>query len=361
MMSCFYKYFYALLILLIFIYSCNGQENKPVIKSGANEMAAIKEVHEPDPYYIPIVGKVHSSLPHTITRNMVEDRKGNIWFATFSGIFKYDGKSFTNISEDIGLAGYRFFSVFEDNAGNLWFGSLMRGVCRYDGLMSRIFNVKDGLTDNAIMCMAQDISGNMWFGTENGTSRFDGKTFTNYTTDDGLIHNSVYSMVVDQAGRLWLGTQGGVCVYDGKTFTNIPNKDGTQFENVRAMKIDKSGNIWFGGKYGACRYDGKNYTYYRQGNKAAGFNNMVLKEDLIVDFVGSMIVDKLGRVWLGHPDPSHGGVSRFEGKYFTHITELEGLCNGNIYCLMESRNGDIWFGTLNKGLCKYDGKTFSKM
>jgi ligand-binding sensor domain-containing protein len=53
-----------------------------------------------------------SQGPNTITRNIIQDRKGNIWIAAFDGIFRYDGKSFINITSKVSSA--RFFSVLED-------------------------------------------------------------------------------------------------------------------------------------------------------------------------------------------------------------------------------------------------------
>src|SRR4051812_14040366 len=70
-----------------------------------------------------------SAAPHLITRNIIQDRKGYIWIAAFDGVFRYDGKSFTNITSKVSSA--TFFSVLEDKKGNLWFGSVGSGVFLY--------------------------------------------------------------------------------------------------------------------------------------------------------------------------------------------------------------------------------------
>jgi ligand-binding sensor domain-containing protein len=62
-------------------------------------------------------------------------------------------------------------------------------------------------------------------------------------------------------------------------------------------------------------------------------------------------------LWFG----SRGnGVYRFDGTTFTNYTEKEGLCNNDISCIAEDREGKLWFGTPG-GLCHYDGKTFSHL
>jgi ligand-binding sensor domain-containing protein len=58
---------------------------------------------------------------------------GNIWFPIEgSGVYRYDGKSFTNFHTKEGLACNGVQCVFEDKDGQLWFGGWM-ALYRYDG------------------------------------------------------------------------------------------------------------------------------------------------------------------------------------------------------------------------------------
>src|ERR1700710_1583340 len=111
-----YPQIYALLLMFVFNTSCKGQNKtsvpKDTIKSETKD-------------------SVTSSGPHRISRNIIQDKKGNIWIAAFDGIFRYNGKSFTNITSKVSSA--RFFSVLEDRRGYLWFGSIGSGVYYYDG------------------------------------------------------------------------------------------------------------------------------------------------------------------------------------------------------------------------------------
>ena len=90
---------------------------------------------------------------------------------------------------------------------------------------------------------------------------------------------------------------------------------------------------------------------------------MTAKDGLLEDFVGSMIVDKAGGVWFGHPQArldTQGGATRYDGKAFTHFTQKEGLPSENVYSMFEDREGRIWFGSVaHFGTSRYDGKTFT--
>jgi len=326
-------------------YKFNGK----TFEKFAPPQARTSESTKRDPYFTPTEAKTTSSMPRVIIRNMREDRAGNIWFATFGGPIRYDGKDFTNFAEEVGLANTRIFSLLEDRSGALWFGSITGGASRYDGKTFTKFTEKEGLAANDVMWIFEDRDANIWFGTNNGASRYDGKSFTNFTTNDGLLDNSVYTIGQDAAGRIWFGTQGGICSYDGKSFSNFADQVGRSFSNIRAMAVDRSGNLWFGGQGGAYRYDGKILTTFTS------------KDGLVDDFVGSMIVDRAGNVWLGHPGHpgGGGGASRYDGTSFKRFTPKDGLNSANVYAVGEDKAGNIWFGSVDAGACRYDGRTFT--
>src|ERR1700710_3145962 len=111
-----YLQIYVLFLTLVLYISCKGQVKSDLPKD--NIKSEIKSV-------------ITSIGPNNTTRNIIQDRKGNIWIAAFDGIFRYDGESFTNITSKVSSS--HFFSVLEDRKGNLWFGSIGSGVYYYDG------------------------------------------------------------------------------------------------------------------------------------------------------------------------------------------------------------------------------------
>jgi ligand-binding sensor domain-containing protein len=278
--------------------------------------------------------------PNSITRNIIQDRKGNIWIAAFKGIFRYDGKSFTNITGKVSSA--RFFSVFEDRKGNLWFGSIGSGVYRYDGRSFQHFTIKEGLVNNEIVCIYEDKAGNIWFGANGGASRYDGKSFRNYMMNGGSMMedrtgktfpdftrppNEVNSIIEDKTGKLWFGTRGHTFVYDGKTFT-VFTHDGKPFTNVRTIIEDKKGNVWLGGNDGLWRYDGSTFTNFTQ------------------NFVGYIYEDKNGNIWTSSKNAYDDDwvLSRYEAKSLSNkkptVTEIEPKV-GMLFGILEDDEGNI--------------------
>jgi len=65
-------------------------------------------------------------------RDIFEDRKGGIWFATwFDGLIQYDGVIPHSYKEYNGFPENDINSIGEDNDGNIWFGLYSKGLVKY--------------------------------------------------------------------------------------------------------------------------------------------------------------------------------------------------------------------------------------
>lgn len=165
---------------------------------------------------------------------ILEDNAGNIWLGgrTNDGVFRYDGKSITHLKlpELIqGQNGPRPKSVswgwpqLQDKDGNLWFSS-WGGAYRYDGKTITSFSSKDGLPKE-VTRIVEDKKGNIWFGSSDGLRHYDGKTFTYFK--DGLNNPWIWDILEDKTGNIWVGTrENGLYFFDGKTFINY-----TEYKN----------------------------------------------------------------------------------------------------------------------------------
>ncbi len=266
-----------------------------------------------------------------------------------------------------GQIGEYVVETFEDSKGELWFGTLGKGVARYNGESLEYITKQDGLPDNAVTCIAEDDAGNLWFGTQFGLSKFNGKTFENYAEDDGLVHFRVSSLLIDSKGILWVGTWNGVCRFDGSTFSEFylpypeiettPNPDTKDW--VTGIIEDSKGNIWIGcDGYGAIKYNGENFEHHTK------------KRGLNANTVQALQEDDLGNIWFGmrvaekdNPDENKrfgkGGAVKFDGDGYTYFPEIEGLHTNGCFEIYKDRSGNIWLSTIENGVYKYDGSTFT--
>ncbi|MEZ4930979.1 MAG: two-component regulator propeller domain-containing protein [Saprospiraceae bacterium] len=338
---------FILHLLFVFIVSCNGQNKTDLPTDNKSQPQSTEnDLPNHDPYFVETSYMTSSYGPTSITRNIMQDKNGNIWLATWEGIIRYDGQTFTNFTNKEEVRRFHVFAVLEDTKGNLWFGTIGAGVYRYDGKTFTNFTIRDGLANDWIGCIYEDKKGIIWIGTEGGISCFDGKSFRNFTTKDGLCNNDINSIIEDQTGKFWIGARGNACYYDGTTFSEISRITGEPFVNVRSIVKDKKGNIWLGGNDGLWRYDGMFFT------------------QLSKDFTGYIYEDRAGNLWTSSVSPTNRDkwmLSRNDEKSLssekltaTKILEQEGMFFG----IVEDDNGGIWLGTLG-GVGRYDGQTFN--
>jgi ligand-binding sensor domain-containing protein len=280
-----------------------------------------------------------------MVRNVKQARNGDILIASYLGVFRYDGTSFTNLTSKIISPRFAsFWDVLEDRKGNLWFASKDSGGYYCNGKSFQHFTTKDGLASNLALHIYEDKTGNIWF----GSSRYDGKSFRNFTTKDGFPSNSIRLLLEDKTGKLWFGAQGeNMFVYDGKTFTVLKNKDGKAFNNVWSIIEDKKGNIWFGDVDGLWRYDRSTFTKVSERSAYA------------------VIEDKKGNIWTTGPVNTTSGqvwaLSRYDQKSLYSekptVTEIKSQ-SVMLLGMLEDAKGNIWFGS-GGGVYRYDGKTIT--
>ena len=327
-----YAHIYTLFLTLFFCTSSEGQSKPDLPRQ--NVKSETKD-------------SIISQVPNSMVRNIKQARNGDILIASFLGVFRYDGKSFTNLTSEINSPS--FFDVLEDRKGNIWFASRDSGVYCFNGKSLQHFTIKDGLASNMALHLYEDRVGNIWF----GTTRYDGKSFRNFTTKDGFPSNNVLLLLEDKTGKLWFGGHGeNMFVYDarlngevghGKTFTVLKNKDGKAFNGVWSIIEDKKGNIWFA-EDGLFRYDGKTFTKVSQTGAYA------------------IIEDKKGNIWTssGSSILCYDEQSLFNINPTVKEIKVSGE-NSFLFGILEANDGSIWVGARGpeSKVYRYDGKNIT--
>ncbi len=185
---------------------------------------------------LPVPDEVDAQNPFLVT-NIAKGKDGTVWFATYPGVYRYDGESFTVINDKtLGIQAenerLHVRSLLEDSQGRFWIGNNGIGVLLYDGQAVSNFTEQHGLSIREkgksgslgrIFSIAEDAAGNIWFGTrDNGAWRFNGQSLTNFTTEDGLTSTSVWTIYRDKRDALWFGmSDGRVCRFNGESFDRM--------------------------------------------------------------------------------------------------------------------------------------------
>ncbi len=326
-------------------------------------------------------------------QDITQDSVGFMWFASQSGLHRYDGsrietfqhdrKDSTTISSD-----YVEYLLI-DRQGRLWAGTYGDGLNLFDHnteTFTRYLkseNGASGLTDNNVMALAEDREGYIWVGIGDGLHRYDPvrdrwKVFRHDPNNPrSLSHNQVYELYVDASGVLWVGAgfpwrdfkeeDGGLNRYHPSTenftvYRKEPGKEYTLTDNkVRAIFEDSQGTFWVGA-YG----DGL-HTFDRQTGQFTHYPSdrehpEQLSRPFIIDpdnpgGVSFIAEDRDQGLWIGawygglnYYDLKTQKLHRFDnqtdGEYFFRLGRLVNDSDNPIgtflWCFFQSQDGTIW-------------------
>ena len=86
----------------------------------------------------------------------------------------------------------------------------------------------------------------------------------------------------------------------------------------------------------------------------------VADTDPASDIVSAALEDKNGNIWFG---TRNAGVDRYDGKVITNFSKKDGIGNNDVSCIFEDKNELIWFGSnfAGVGLSTNDGKSFTNI
>lgn len=322
------------LLALAILSACQSQRpaEAQTTSSGADsdiESETVRDKPDVGPAAVDASDIFSKTGPKTIVRNVLQDSSGGFWLATFKGLFRFDGSTFTNVTRKEGLRPCRIFCVLEDHQGNIWVGTIGEGVYRYDGKTFTNYTAKDGLVSNNIFSMMQDSDKNIWFGGM-GVTKYDGTTFTSFAKKEGFTSSDVNSISQAPDGKIWFGTRGALFHYNGEKFVTF--SDG--HTGYVPTLMDRKGHLWFGGMDGIYHYDGEKVRHVFEPSSY------------------SLMEDSHGNIWFS------GGASNDGSSVINRFAPAAGLENvfsarkqfdvkdrGIIFGLTEDKDGNIWFGT----------------
>jgi diguanylate cyclase (GGDEF)-like protein len=324
-------------------------------------------------------------LPTNTIIDIIQDKQGYIWMASYSGLIRFDGYKFTlfnkKTNETINSNTAR--TLLEDGEGNLWIGTNSSGLVKEENGTFSLLSTEQGLPDNSIRAMTFDKEGVLWIGTAGGIAKMEDGIISKYPvqneqygittfllllqngdlitgsnkpglykiTDEGLVLYSedprLSSFQFSSAengkdGTLWLGTSTGEVLSLKNETINIYENFSISGNSINKIFSDSHGIIWFGTDRGIL--------YYKD-NQLFSFSE---NEGLSSNMVASILEDYEGNLWVA---TERGGVSKFSNVKFRNFTTTEGLVNSSVNAVFTDKQGGVWIGT-DSGLDYMYNNTF---
>lgn len=316
------------------------------------------------------------SISGSFISSIFEDSKGNLWIGTGNGLNLFNKKTgkfkhFLHNDQDAGsISNNSISDIHEDSKGNLWIAT-GDGLGLFDAASGKFSTYKNSaIKSNSTLFNVRDIengSGNtLWIVANNLLQLFDTAskrfiTYEGFTFEGKRVNNSItLSLFRDKKGQLWVGTKTeGIYIFDSnlnyfKSY-KTGSLNGVQENNsVRGIAEDKKGNLWVSTDGGLDYFNRKTntFSYYRYDEK----NSESISSNQTAAIVSSKFSNDL---WIGTRDK---GLNRYDpvtGIFHRYEAGTgAGTINQNfIFSLFEDSKGKIWVGTKDGGVNVFDKTT----
>ena len=353
---------------------------------------------------------VHIGLDEGLSQNTVlsieQDASGNMWFATFDGLNRYDGYDFTvfrhDESDSTSIANDIVRTVETDGQGRLWIGTYT-GLSMYDagkgcflnysftsgGLPAEIRNIvslENGLlllntsaglqffdTSTGNFMNIRDIPDmdddfvtsmtgngmNAWVGTKNGRLFFvDGKTSDiSEIRLQPILGKRIQAILHDPDGLLWIGTEGQglfrINPADGACRRYCTASEDLSSDYVRSLCRDSENRLWIG------TFSSLNVLDEKTDRITVYDSNPAREGSLSHSSVRSIFKDRQGGMWIG---TYYGGLNYYHPllrRFSTlkNIPYANSLNDDRVSCISKDSDGHLWIGTNSGGVNRYDPAT----
>lgn len=312
-----------------------------------------------------------------------------VWVGTRGGLLKLSlsGEVLEKFTKKEGLPFYFMVGIELDDKGNKWIYG--HRLCRYNTSNQEwtLYDSTNSPVRDPVHAIAFDSNEVLWAvsGDAGKIYRYDGNAWTTYSQGDGLPDpypnpwsiNKMRDICVDKNNVPWATSLDGVLRFDGEKWTLLEHPQGT-FDKIDR---DPDGNLHFTESSIVWHYDGTNWSNHHLPASPA-HKKMVFDGDSVyvaryqrgvwklgldtwrgrqvsVDRMGSRVTDLAqdanGDLWCTSRST---GIWKATGSEWRSVGK-EGLSYDHLHCLAIDDNNVKWFGTWNRGLCRFDGETWS--
>ncbi|MCC7303559.1 MAG: SpoIIE family protein phosphatase [Bacteroidia bacterium] len=280
-----------------------------------------------------------------ITRGTAEDSRGRIWFGSLGGgVFMYDGKRITNWYDSLLPSSKRVYSLDIDKKDQLWLAT-DSGIYMYDGKRTRYFGPDKHIDAIPFMHIHADDQGRIWASSwAGGVYMIDGETTYRVQRSDGLTSDTIMYTVITAEGKIFSATAHGVSelwMESGKLRAKkVPMNPVLDQQFINCLFWDPREGLWVGTNQ-------QGLVLIRKNGQLMNKKTM---HGLQTNNVYHLIVDRENNLWMS----LWGfGITRYRGDAIVNFGKESGLEDLLVNAVTRKSDGSFWAGT-SGGLLQFD-------
>lgn len=272
-----------------------------------------------------------------------------------------------------GIKSNSIWSIFTDNQDRIWLGYYNNGIDVHNDNYNKFESLKsipgysNSLSSSSVTGIIKDSRERLWISTSDGgidVYNIKNKEFVNITNTrnkiaTGLNKAETTTIFKDSKGNILVGTwESGFFILpkNSNNFSNI-NDSNSSLKSNKVMNFaeDSRGILWIGTFFSGL------YSYDLKKNKLTHHNSLDFKKyNINTSIIRKIIVDKKDNIWIGTRSGLYQ-IKRTNNRY--NITPFnnkfksvlgENVNSTTVFSLFEDKENDIWIGSLDYGLFKYN-------
>ncbi|OAN59632.1 hypothetical protein A8B79_11680 [Balneola sp. EhC07] len=274
-------------------------------------------------------------LPQSSVNDIIQTRDGYIWLATFGGLVRFDGNSFTtfNRSNSEGLVSDRILNLHEDRTGKIWI-STESGFAEYkDGKFKTHQINKTGQIINPKRVL-EDKADRIWILADGTPYFYNGDSFIETKMID---REELVQKVREDTTGVLLGYENKIMHTLNDSIILIKDFNsllGSEIIDVKEYPKN-SGIIYIAtARHGLAKYENKELTFFD------------IKDGLTSNFIKRLFVDQDSTFWV----TTYNGISRWKGDRFEEFNPINTDHEINYTKIFKDNQGTFWLGTLGEGV-----------
>ena len=272
-----------------------------------------------------------------------------------------------------GIKSNSIWSIFTDNQDRIWLGYYNNGIDVHNDNYNKFESLKsipgysNSLSSSSVTGIIKDSRERLWISTSDGgidVYNIKNKEFVNITNTrnkiaTGLNKAETTTIFKDSKGNILVGTwESGFFILpkNSNNFSNI-NDSNSSLKSNKVMNFaeDSRGILWIGTFFSGL------YSYDLKKNKLTHHNSLDFKKyNINTSIIRKIIVDKKDNIWIGTRSGLYQikrtnnsyNITPFNNKFKSVLGE--NVNSTTVFSLFEDKESDIWIGSLDYGLFKYN-------
>ncbi|MBP6624073.1 MAG: histidine kinase [Chitinophagaceae bacterium] len=276
-------------------------------------------------------------LPNAYIYGCQQDKSGNLWICTESGLVKYDGYNFTTYDAKHGIDNNEIIAVAEDNTGKIWFSCFSDKSSLLYYHQGKIISSKQDPSlrdfDNFTFLNSANIDSSLFLGSRKGLIEIiHGVPKIKYQiTPDNLFVTNNKNLLILSSHKPSFTPNYISILHNGRQDT--------------LMQLDKKfyQKIFFS-QDTAYIIDGKTIKVYQLKNNQLIYINSCITSQ----FIDKLYINELGFWLIAKNESVLYFAENFESLKKGHL--IKSIENTDVQKVYQDQHKNVWISTSDKGL-----------